>query len=55
MLELGLAAVAEADAAGRPVPASIRLVLLRMTDALAAVVDGRLRPPRQGTRTTGTV
>ncbi|MET8768619.1 alginate lyase family protein [Streptomyces sp. NPDC004658] len=48
VLELGLAAVAEADAAGRPVPASIRLVLLRMTDALAAVVDNRLRPPRQG-------
>ncbi|MFD7708283.1 alginate lyase family protein [Streptomyces sp. NPDC059786] len=48
VLELGLAAVAEADAAGVPVPASTRLVLLRMTDALAAVVDGRLRPPRQG-------
>ncbi|MFE9339329.1 alginate lyase family protein [Streptomyces sp. NPDC007063] len=48
VLELGLAAVAEADAAGVPVPASIRLVLLRMTDALAAVLDGRLRPPRQG-------
>ncbi|MEU1492386.1 alginate lyase family protein [Streptomyces sp. NPDC005776] len=48
VLELGLAAVAEADAADVPVPASIRLVLLRMTDALAAVVDGRLRPPRQG-------
>ncbi|MFF5015386.1 alginate lyase family protein [Streptomyces sp. NPDC001165] len=48
VLELGLAAVAEADAADRPVPASIRLVLLRMTDALAAVVDSRLRPPRQG-------
>ncbi|WP_324785238.1 alginate lyase family protein [Streptomyces sp. H51] len=48
VLELGLAAVAEADAAGVPVPASVRLVLLRMTDALAAVVDGRLRPPRQG-------
>ncbi|MFG2560137.1 alginate lyase family protein [Streptomyces sp. NPDC048496] len=48
VLELGLAAVAEADAAGRPVPASIRLVLLRMTDALAAIVDSRLRPPRQG-------
>ncbi|MFD7335366.1 alginate lyase family protein [Streptomyces violascens] len=48
VLELGLAAVAEADAAGVPVPESIRLVLLRMTDALAAVVDGRLRPPRQG-------
>ncbi|WP_406065287.1 heparinase II/III family protein [Streptomyces sp. NBC_01077] len=48
VLELGLAAVAEADAAGVPVPASVRLVLLRMTDALAAIVDGRLRPPRQG-------
>ncbi|MEV5144846.1 alginate lyase family protein [Streptomyces sp. NPDC052727] len=48
VLELALAAVAEADAAGAPVPASIRLVLLRMTDALAAVVDNRLRPPRQG-------
>ncbi|MGW1867704.1 alginate lyase family protein [Streptomyces mauvecolor] len=48
VLELGLVAVAEADAAGVPVPESIRLVLLRMTDALAAVVDGRLRPPRQG-------
>ncbi|MFE0652967.1 alginate lyase family protein [Streptomyces sp. NPDC059534] len=48
VLELGLAAVAEADTAGVPVPATVRLVLLRMTDALAAVVDGRLRPPRQG-------
>ncbi|MEY9988428.1 hypothetical protein ABIE67_000460 [Streptomyces sp. V4I8] len=48
VLELGLAAVAEADRAGVPVPASIRLVLLRMTDALAAIVDNRLRPPRQG-------
>jgi hypothetical protein len=48
VLELGLAAVAEADAVGVPVPASLRLVLLRMTDALAAIVDSRLRPPRQG-------
>ncbi|MCI3278403.1 heparinase II/III family protein [Streptomyces cylindrosporus] len=48
VLELGLAALAEADAAGVPVPATLRLVLLRMTDALAAVVDNRLRPPRQG-------
>ncbi|MFG3041966.1 alginate lyase family protein [Streptomyces sp. NPDC048330] len=48
VLELGLAAVAEADAAGVPVPSTVRGVLLRMTDALAAVVDGRLRPPRQG-------
>ncbi|MFD9692561.1 alginate lyase family protein [Kitasatospora sp. NPDC059088] len=48
VLELGLAAVAEADAAAVPVPGTVRLVLLRMTDALAAVVDERLRPPRQG-------
>ncbi|MFF2352081.1 alginate lyase family protein [Kitasatospora sp. NPDC058115] len=48
VLELGLAAVAEADAAAVPVPRTVRLVLLRMTDALAAVVDNRLRPPRQG-------
>ncbi|MFF2148588.1 alginate lyase family protein [Kitasatospora sp. NPDC058190] len=48
VLELGLAAVAEADTAEVPVPATVRLVLLRMTDALAAVVDNRLRPPRQG-------
>ncbi|MEV7190544.1 alginate lyase family protein [Streptomyces sp. NPDC093510] len=48
VLELGLAAVAEADAADVPVPPTVRLVLLRMTDALAAVVDDRLRPPRQG-------
>ncbi|NEB18779.1 alginate lyase family protein, partial [Streptomyces coelicoflavus] len=48
VLELGLAAVAEADAAGVAVPPTVRLVLLRMTDALAAVVDDRLRPPRQG-------
>ncbi|GCD40462.1 heparinase II/III family protein [Streptomyces paromomycinus] len=48
VLELGLAAVAEADAAGVPVPSTVRLVLLRMTDALAAIVDNRLRPPRQG-------
>lgn len=40
--------MAEADAAGVQVPATVRLVLLRMTDALAAVVDNRLRPPRQG-------
>ncbi|MGW1064870.1 alginate lyase family protein [Streptomyces aureus] len=48
VLELGLAALAEADAAGVQVPPTVRLVLLRMTDALAAVVDNRLRPPRQG-------
>jgi hypothetical protein len=48
VLELGLAGALEAHAAGVPVPATTRLVLLRMCDALAAVVDSSLRPPRQG-------
>ncbi|MFR9805619.1 alginate lyase family protein [Pseudonocardia sp. RS010] len=48
VLELGLAAAIEAEAAGVAVPASTWLVLQRMTDALAAVVDARGRPPRQG-------
>jgi hypothetical protein len=48
VLELGLAAAVEADAAGTPVPDSTWDVLLRMTDALASIVDNRLRPPRQG-------
>jgi hypothetical protein len=48
VLELGLAAAVEADAAGTPVPESTWDVLLRMTDALASIVDNRLRPPRQG-------
>jgi hypothetical protein len=48
VLELGLAGAAEAEAVGTAVPASIWLVLQRMTDALAAVVDAEGRPPRQG-------
>ena len=48
VLELGLAAAAEASAAGVAVPSSTWLVLQRMTDALAAILDCRLRPPRQG-------
>ncbi len=48
VLELGLAAAIEADAAGVPVPESTWLVLMRMTDALAAVLDAELQPPRQG-------
>jgi hypothetical protein len=48
VLELGLAAAIEAEAAGVPVPGSTWQLLLRMTDALAAVLDTRLRPPRQG-------
>lgn len=48
VLELGLAAAIEADAAGVRLPETTWPVLLRLTDALAAVVDVRLRPPRQG-------
>jgi Heparinase II/III-like protein/Heparinase II/III N-terminus len=48
VLELGLAAAVEADAAGVAVPEQIWSVLLRMCDALAAIVDSRLNPPRQG-------
>jgi hypothetical protein len=48
VLELGLAAATEAEAGGFGVPDSTWDVLLRMTDALAAIVDSALRPPRQG-------
>jgi hypothetical protein len=48
VLELGLAGALEAHAAGVTVPDTTWLVLTRMCDALAAVVDDRLRPPRQG-------
>jgi hypothetical protein len=48
VLELGLAAAIEADTSGFPVPDSTWDVLQRMTDTLAAIVDVRLRPPRQG-------
>ena len=48
VLELGLTAAAEATAAGLAVPESLWQVLSRMADALAAVVDCRGRPPRQG-------
>jgi hypothetical protein len=48
VLELGLAGAVEAEAAGMSVPESTWLVLQRMTDALAAIVDTDLHPPRQG-------
>ncbi|PRX45635.1 heparinase II/III-like protein [Prauserella shujinwangii] len=48
VLELGLAGAAEAAAAGVPVPETTWLTLLRMCDALAAMVDSTLHPPRQG-------
>ena len=48
MLELGLAAALEGELAGHPLGDEVWDTLRRMTDALAAVVDVRLRPPRQG-------
>jgi hypothetical protein len=48
VLELGLVALAEADAAGHPVSDRLPGLLLRMSDALAATVDCTGRPPRQG-------
>jgi hypothetical protein len=48
VLELGLAAALEGELAGHPLGGRVWDILRRMTDALAAVVDVRLRPPRQG-------
>ena len=48
VLELGLAAALEGEAAGHPLDDQVWELLAAMTDALAAVVDVRLRPPRQG-------
>jgi hypothetical protein len=48
VLELGLAAALEGELAGQPLGGQAWDALRRMTDALAAVVDTRLRPPRQG-------
>ncbi len=48
VLELGLAVAAELELAGRPLPAPLSAVLVRMLDALAAEVDAHLEPPRQG-------
>ncbi|HEX6357320.1 alginate lyase family protein [Actinophytocola sp.] len=48
VLELGLTAAVEADAAGVAVPETMWLVLMRMCDALAAIVDVKVNPPRQG-------
>lgn len=48
VLELALAVAAEQVLAGRDVPEPLIAVIVRMTDALAAVVDVHLEPPRQG-------
>jgi Heparinase II/III-like protein/Heparinase II/III N-terminus len=46
--ELGLLAAVEAEAAGRPLSAVVWQRLCAMVDSGAALLDERLRPPRQG-------
>jgi hypothetical protein len=46
--ELGFAAAVEADAAGHPLDPGVWKRLCAMADSAAALVDERLRPPRQG-------
>ncbi|HSK97242.1 MAG TPA: alginate lyase family protein [Euzebyales bacterium] len=48
VLELALLAALEGEAQGHPLGRQVWHALCRMTDALAAVVDVRLRAPRQG-------
>jgi hypothetical protein len=53
--ELGLFAALEAEAAGTPVPARTWTLLAAMVDAMAALVDEQVRPPRQGDSDEGRV
>ncbi len=53
--ELFLVAAVEADASGAPLSEAYWTHLARMIDALAASVDTRLRPPRQGDGDEGRV
>jgi heparinase II/III-like protein len=46
--ELGLLAAVEAEAAGRPLSMAVWQRLCAMVDGAAALLDRRLRPPRQG-------
>ena len=46
--ELGLLAAVEAEAAGHPLSTAVWQRLCAMVDSAAALVDQRLRPPRQG-------
>src|SRR6185437_3357913 len=46
--ELGLVAAVEAEAAAHPLSTAVWQRLCAMTDSAAALVDQRLRPPRQG-------
>lgn len=53
--ELGLFAVIEAEAAGMLLGAGTRTLLCAMADAMAALVDERVQPPRQGDSDEGRV
>ncbi len=53
--ELGFFAAIEASAAGSPVGEPTWKLLAAMTDVIAALVDERLRPPRQGDSDEGRV
>jgi Heparinase II/III-like protein/Heparinase II/III N-terminus len=55
VFELGVFAAIEASAAGTPVDAGTWRLLCAMTDAMAALVDERLHPPRQGDSDEGRV
>jgi Heparinase II/III-like protein/Heparinase II/III N-terminus len=46
--ELGLLAAVESEASGHPLPAAAWHRLCAMVDSAAALLDERLRPPRQG-------
>lgn len=48
VLELFLAAAVEGEASGHPLGSAFWHSICSMTDALAAVIDARGRPPRQG-------
>ncbi len=55
MAELGFFAALEASAAGTPVSDATWGLLCAMTDVMAALVDERVRPPRQGDSDEGRV
>ena len=48
VLELGLVAAVEGDVQGHPLGEEVWRALQRMVDAVAAIVDDCLQPPRQG-------
>ncbi len=55
VLEILLVAAVEGLVTGRPLSADFHAVLVRMADAWAALLDRKLRPPRQGDTDEGRV